>query len=215
MITTIIRRHGLGKTSTEGIVEASNSDISVVRSDKELPESNIYIRWGCTSTVPYKDKVINSSKAIHRVFDKAGFRQQCADVGIAPQTWPHGSRNPELGIHLMGGGVIYRPRTHAQGKHLYHCQSWEELEHAESKHPEGGYISVYVPKLAEMRVFVMQGRVVWMANKEIGDKSQIAWNHAQDGGAVFKNIRWGSWNPDVARVSRPAGFRNCRDWTDS
>ena len=55
----------------------------------------------------------------------------------------------------------------------------------------GGYISDYIPKVREVRVFVAQGRVVWVAEKTPADPTAHAWNVAQ--GGRFDNVRWSEW----------------------
>jgi glutathione synthase/RimK-type ligase-like ATP-grasp enzyme len=55
----------------------------------------------------------------------------------------------------------------------------------------GGYISDYIPKVREVRVFVAQGRVVWVAEKSPADPTAHAWNVAQ--GGRFDNVRWSEW----------------------
>jgi len=197
-MTTIIRRKYLGKVSIKGIADASKHDITTVRNDAELPEDDVYIRWGCTSTVPYTDKVINSAKAIHRVADKAGFRRELNKYGTCPTTWFDHREVPWEAGYLKDG-VIVRTNTHAQGKGLWHCKTGVDTIVACDEAGEGYYINKYIPKIAEFRVFVMQGRVVWVCHKNIEDKSQVAWNHKE--GSVFQNVKWGSWNLDVCRVA--------------
>jgi glutathione synthase/RimK-type ligase-like ATP-grasp enzyme len=63
-----------------------------------------------------------------------------------------------------------------------------------------GYISDYIPKVREVRVFVAQGRVVWVAEKTPADPTAHAWNVAQ--GGRFDNVRWSEWpiNACVAAI---------------
>lgn len=182
----LLRRRKLGNGSTLGIVAASNTGIKVFRNDKPIPtDSNLLcIRWGCTSTVP-QSMVLNNAAAIHEVSDKKKFRKTLGS--LAPKTW---FSITEWSVDSYFP-VVVRPALHAQGKHCYKCDSFSELNKAITKCGNDYYISVYVPKVAEYRVFVASGRAVWVASKTPADPSAVAWNVAQ--GGKFDNVRWAEW----------------------
>lgn len=196
-MATILRRKMVGKVSIEGIAEHCNSDITTVRNDADLEPDAIWFRWGCTSTVPYTEKVINSSVAIHRVADKSAFRMILNESGICPRSW---FRWQDVGATDFP--IIVRTRVHAQARGLWYCKNEDEMMSVITEAGAGYYINEYIPKIEEFRVFCMQGRVVWMARKNVEDKTQIAWNHSE--GSVFENVRWDSWNGEVARVALEA-----------
>lgn len=193
MNTYILRRKGLGKTSTEAIQSLSTTGIKVFRNDQELPQdADMCIRWGCTSNVP-STTILNKADAIHRVADKAGFRKllrehQTFDDPLIPRTWLAGETVPS------GVPIIVRPHWHAQGKHI----QFSEL-HPDFIVEPTCYASKYIPKVAEYRVFIVSGRVVCVASKSVPDPTQIAWNVAQ--GGKFENVKWGHWPLDAIRRS--------------
>jgi glutathione synthase/RimK-type ligase-like ATP-grasp enzyme len=98
--------------------------------------------------------------------------------------------------------VIVRPASHAQGRHVYLCNNWDELQAAASRCGPGWYASTYINKVAEYRVTFVQGRVVWVAQKTPADPAAIAWNVAR--GGRFDNVRWDEWPLKTIRVAREA-----------
>jgi len=56
-----------------------------------------------------------------------------------------------------------------------------------------------VQKKAEYRVYVVNGRVVNVAQKTPGNPSDVAWNVAQ--GGRFDNLRWGDWPMKVVNLA--------------
>jgi glutathione synthase/RimK-type ligase-like ATP-grasp enzyme len=198
-MTVILRRRKLGRTSCREISNFSKTGIITVRNDQPMPEGHdLIIRWGTTSNLPYKANVLNDAKAIHWVADKATSRKIMADAGLAPLTWLHFAdwADDERDIDH----VIVRKRTHSQGRDLYDCINMGEVSGAVKRLGEGNYyISEYVAKVAEYRVLVGSGRVVWVAKKTPADPDAIAWNVAQ--GGRFDNVRWGEWPIEAIRVA--------------
>ena len=199
MTTTIIRRRGLGMSSAKGIAEFSNTGIDWVRNDKELPKSDVYIRWGCTSSVPTRN-VINTARAIHEVNDKAAFRIKCADAGLSPPSMLL-SELEECAIEDKGLSfpVVVRPIRHAQGRNIYLCKDEVELKVAYWNVNGEGYVSNFVDKVAEYRVAVVSGRAVWVVKKTPDNPDALAWNVSR--GGRFDNVRWGSWPLSVVDVA--------------
>jgi len=187
----MLRRRKLGKTSCGNISAKSKNITKVLRNDSPiLPKTDPdlwCIRWGCTSNVPNK-KVLNSSEAIHFVNDKKASRLLFAEKDLAPVSWRDVQQWEADGAPLP---IIIRPERHAQGRHLYFCISKVEVQAALNKVGASYYISEYVEKVAEYRVFVLQGRAVWVAKKTPANEKAIAWNVAQ--GGRFDNVRWDEW----------------------
>ena len=125
--------------------------------------------------------VVNTAAAIQEVNDKAEFRRKIE--GLCPVTW--------YDIGSVEYPAVLRPRVHAQGRRLYVCHITEDAEVAAIQCGEGWYASELIQKVAEYRVFVAQGRAVWVAQKTPGDPEEVAWNVAQ--GGRFDNVRWGDW----------------------
>lgn len=200
-MVAILRRRKLGKTSCTGIMAAMVNPLSIIRNDKDFPEGHdLIIRWGTTSNLQYKATVMNEAKAIHWVADKATSRKIMADAGLAPKTWLDARDliHPECGIGWTP--KIVRKRSHSQGRDLYHCDTPDDVVEITNKLGEGNYyISEYIPKVAEYRVFVGSGRVVWVAKKTPADEKAIAWNVAQ--GGRFDNVRWMEWDKNVCRTA--------------
>jgi hypothetical protein len=217
MMNYLLRRRKLGRTSCREVSRASTTGLRTFRNDGfecvidtgkykrgslghardgSLPVRDVgYVfRYGCTTHVP-AGKVVNSIDAIRKVNDKSAFRKLTADAGLAPRTWLTSQEVLDSGYL---GKVVVRPSSHAQGRNLHVVERYDQLQSAFRQCP-GGYASELIDKVAEYRVFVSQGRAVWVANKLPDDRSQVAWNVAQ--GGTFENVRWSQWPIEAVRVA--------------
>ena len=190
---TIIRRRKLGRTSCRAISGLSRKGIQVVRSDRKLPEDGLYIRWGCTADVPSRN-VLNTAAAIHEVNDKVGFRQLLNDYELCPETWFE-----TAAVIMPAQGVIVRPSSHSRGRQLWHYATMGAVEARWEALGGNGYISEYIPKVAEYRVFVVSGRCVAVAKKTPGNPDDVAWNVAE--GGRFDNVRFDEWPLKAVKTS--------------
>jgi len=191
----IVRRRKLGMSSVKGICNKSETGIEWWRSDRKQPRHyDAVVRWGCTADVD-ADMIINTASAIHRVNDKAGFREVLSEHGLAGET----IRMP---CQAKNFPYVIRPAKHAQGRKLFVVNDIYELLSAIDKCGYGWYGSPLFNKTREFRVALCQGRVLWVAEKTVSDPSQVAWNHAQ--GGHFHNVRWGDWPLKAVRISREA-----------
>ena len=203
----ILRRRGLGLGSTKAIKELSQHDITIVRNDvfpTNLQDSNIILRWGCTSLVPVPPNtvVLNKSAGIHIANNKSFFRNilQENTPEIVPKTW----------FTITDSNITYpcilRPQSHAQGKNLFFCQNFDQLKKAYLSKPcfleDKYYISEYIPKITEYRICFTQGLVAWVANKIPANPDAIAWNVAQ--GSKFENVSWKKWPINVIETAYKA-----------
>lgn len=189
MSNYLLRRRKLGLGSCRGITQASETDLRFIRNDAALPNDAGWVfRWGCTSNVP-AGRIVNESRGIHAVSDKRGFRLALAAAQVSiPETWAAEDflrRPADQSLYVL------RPATHAQGRHLYHGNSEEVCRQIRQRGLEGGYVSRLINKTAEYRVFVCQGRAVWVARKTPGNPNDVAWNVAR--GGRFDNVAWGDW----------------------
>jgi hypothetical protein len=226
MTGLLLRRRKLGLGSCNGIKAFSETGIDWVRNDKlalrgnaPINNADFVFRWGCTSNLPFKATIVNEAKAIHYVADKRQFRMDTAEKGIAPKSW--GSHedycdwafkdwdhmgpadDDNLGTQDRVHKVIVRRSTHHQGRYLDVCTTHRDLEVTCNKYGEGNYyISEYIPKVAEYRVFFVQGRVVWVARKTPANPDAVAWNVAK--GGRFDNVRWDEWPLKTIRIAREA-----------
>ena len=200
-MTYILRRRKLGLTSCREMSKFSKTGITFVRNDKPLPQdpNELCIRWGCTSNVPQK-RVLNKAKAIHLVADKTRFRGLLDDEELCPQTWD----NTHAWIRDFEEGTTYilRPSVHHQGRNFHVIMSIDEgiqwAQHYLNK-GKGYYISPFIDKVAEYRVFVVSGRVACVAQKTPANPKDYAWNVAK--GGRFDNVRWDDWPLKAVRVS--------------
>lgn len=206
MTAIILRRRKLGRTSCRELSRFMTHPSAVVRNDQPIPPpqagNNLLVRWGTTSNVPEGYQILNKAEAIHRVNDKLGFRrllQQHHEEGgpkLCPRTW-FDIPSFESALDLDDDEnpahypVIVRPSRHAQGRNLYLCNNHVDVGAAVRRCTTGYYISEYIPKVAEYRVFVVQGRAVAVAKKTPGNPEDIAWNVAR--GGRFDNVGWGDW----------------------
>jgi glutathione synthase/RimK-type ligase-like ATP-grasp enzyme len=182
-MTYLLRRRRLGKTSCEAIAQKSTTGIQVWLNTKPTPHDvTQVIRWGCTSLVPEGRTVYNHSAAIQAVSNKAVFRESI--------------QTPEFPVWRNLTGLVYpaimRPLTHHQGRHTYLVQDLDQARDIERQLGAGRwYGAPYINKVAEFRVFVVQGRVAAVAQKTPANPTAVAWNVAQ--GGRFDNVRWNDW----------------------
>lgn len=179
--------------------------------EEDFEGVDLVIRWGCTSNVPVK-KVLNRAEAIHRVSDKSGFRKLLWEKEdnrkIIPLTFFDDEEEQAICDIENGLQLLVRPKVHAQGKNAFLVKTPGEFEGATEKCGQGWYASEFIPKVAEYRVFVACGKVVWVASKTPANPDAIVWNVAQ--GGKFDNVSWGEWNLSVCdaaiRVMRESGL---------
>lgn len=202
MKAIVLRRRKLGRTSAREVsrfAQEAGYDLSEYRNDNPWPaDVDMVFRWGTTSHTQGKPIVVNTSEMIHSIADKKGSRLLLADEGMAPMTWVDPDDVP---VEALGGspdGVVVRRASHHQGLYLHHCRTVPELLEACAKYDDF-YISKYIPKVAEYRVFVCQGRAVWVAKKTPGNPDAVAWNVAR--GGRFDNVRWGEWPLSVVELA--------------
>lgn len=200
MKAIILRRKGVGEKLEEGMEEISGA--KVVRSDHEIPVADLVFRWGTTSDLPGSPKVINSAKAIHRVFDKRGFRSTLDKEGLCPKTWQ--------GLHEyllerpqgLTEKLLVRPGSHKRSEGMFVCTDLSELSKACTFINGPLYISELVEKQKEYRVFVAQNRVAWCIEKLPKDKSSVSWGCVEQG--EFKYVGWSDWPLEVLTVALKA-----------
>lgn len=164
----------------------------------EFSDDDWLVRWGCTSrTEKFRlEQQLNPSKAIIEVGMKREFRMKCQleAPGLAPWSVDDVRDVPDDYSKPM---VVRRDR-HAQGKDLWLINDKSELIECLIKNNmghHGWYAGDYVEKAQEFRVYIVEGRVVTLAEKTPEDPDAIAWNVAQ--GGEFNVVKWDDWNFDV------------------
>lgn len=193
----VLYRPNLGKRPAHLISEASKKNIQPQLSTdpwKEKPE--FVFRWGTSSNIPDSDKrvVVNFTKSICETSDKGAFRKKMADMNLAPRTslsLVEFCKDPFV-------PVIVRPRNHQRSEDLFFCDNLSDVVARCQKYYEGGYyISEYIEKDSEYRVFVVQGRVAWVIKKLPVDKKEISWGCVSDGS--FEYVAWSDWPIHVVK----------------
>ena len=198
LMTIILRRRKLGRTSCREVAARMQEPCTVVRNDKALPDTDLAIRWGTTSNVPCKN-VLNTAAAIHEVNDKVNFRLKLDEEDLCPETFTNKEELLEYVDEFVGWSWVVRPKNHSRGRHLYVVTSPAELDAAIAKCGAGWYASPLIDKVSEYRVFVVQGRAVAVARKTPGNPEDVAWNVAK--GGRFDNVNWDAWPLKAVRVA--------------
>ena len=194
----ILRRRKLGRTSTPAISAVSTTGIISRRDAHNIPEDcDLLIRWGCTSNVPTRN-VLNTAEAIHTVNNKLEFRRTLNAEGLCPPTY---FEDTPINSLPYNNGIVVRPSTHSRGRHLEVVRSSDELLAITRRQPysNGWYASDLIAKVAEYRVFVVQGRAVAVAQKTPDNPNAVAWNVAR--GGRFDNVSWDNWPLKAVKVS--------------
>lgn len=193
-------------TLRQSVLSWSGAMSTITRNDRldqlVVQPDDLMIRWGCTTqtSVPIAQQV-NVSQAIKQVNDKRGFAHHVHmnHPTLTPATIVSGTNDYDDWQRPM----VLRPATHAQGRNLFVVNDMQELVNAVRQRPSmfsgGWYARELVDKVAEFRVYVVQGRVATVAQKTPDNPDAVAWNVAQ--GGRFDVVGWGSWNMEVVRVA--------------
>jgi glutathione synthase/RimK-type ligase-like ATP-grasp enzyme len=200
MKNIFLRRQGLGLESIRNIMEKMETPSRIHRIDlrNTLPEHTSSINWGNTDVSPQVyNRMINQREGIVEVSNKSKFRVKLYENNLTMfSTNTLGNARVALS---EGKKLLVRPMNHFGGRNIYLVTNENELENAIRACGYGWYASEYIKKEKEYRVFVAQGRVVYMVEKIVEDRTAIAWNVHQ--GGRFENIRFDSWNLRVAKAS--------------
>ncbi len=194
MTTVLLSRENFGELWLPDFVKKSKAIEKIVWKGEDFPAGVKHIiRWGTTSNVP-KVKTYNPAKFIHVVADKTGFRRlmQQGAKKICPTTYFSHEDFMEKGGQFP---LIIRPQKHAWGEGLLVANNFKEFKEAADKCGEGWYASEFIDKRREYRIFIVQGRVAFVAERP-PKRGRIYW-----GGGGFNNIRWGQWPIEAVRVA--------------
>jgi len=194
----ILRRNDWGKPSCTHIV-AEYPELKVINKDEDkIPhDAEWVIRWATTSnfSLPTIPKVINKAGAIHKVFNKGSFRAQLAAEGLAPRTWLAYSYYLKDGGHLP---VIIRPLKHSASEDLHYCVTEEEVSIAfQGLINKGYYISEFIEKDHEYRVFLANSRVLAVMEKIPDDPQCVSWGIDER----WEYVGWYDWNLEVCHIA--------------
>jgi glutathione synthase/RimK-type ligase-like ATP-grasp enzyme len=167
------------------------------------------LRWGCTAETPLASSgrgvSINGSRGIHTVNNKTQFllklQEEMEDqTGLLTVMTASTSMRSE-GLSEVSNCTqwVVRPHHHSQGRNLRLVSTEELGSLLAAGLMSNHYARPLIQKKAEYRVYVMNGRVVNVAQKTPGNPADIAWNVAR--GGRFDNVRWGSWPTKVVDLA--------------
>ena len=195
----VVRRNHWGEKACE-YLQQEWPELKIINKDQQaIPVDDWAIRWATTSNLPGNPKVINKASAIHTVYDKGGFRKKMADAGFAPETYTNIDAF-ERANRPMEQGWVVRANNHAKGADLWICTQMRQVKAAVKQCLNGYYISEFIDKDREYRVYLVSGRIVAMIEKHPEDQNDVAWGLGGD----WDYIRWNNWPLDVCRVSSGA-----------
>lgn len=178
------------------------SNITVVKTEDHhaFTKDDIIFRWGTKSKVPNGPHIINKIEAMTETCNKGLFRKKAAEKGLAPATFTSVQAFLEwTDKQEVVGPVIVRPQFHSRSEGLYFCKDKKELDKAIDKCGADYYISQYINKTQEFRVFVAQGRAFIVAEKNHKNKNDISWGCVDEG--TLDYIEWEYWPEEVVRVA--------------
>jgi carbamoylphosphate synthase large subunit len=140
-------------------------------------KNSIVARWGWYGEIETDNTsiVYNKAEAIKLSNSKGQCRKFLESKGIdVPKTY---LLNEPININSFP--LIARPEHHGQGKNLWLCENFLDLEEAMAK--GATYFSHVYPKTEEYGVHVAHGKVLAVVKKPAPDDlNQIAWNRAQN-----------------------------------
>ena len=186
----IYRRRKLGKTSCREIAKLIPNSL-VVRNDMAfrhqiINNASVAIRWGCTDVLP-PIPTIQKAEAIHEVNDKLEFRRKLNEHNLCPKTYFNIGEVDEWPI-------VLRPRHHAQGRNIIIANEGDI-----DRIQQNWYASKIINKKREYRIFIVQGRVIAVAQKFPANEQAFAWNVAR--GGRFENVKWNEWPLRSVRIA--------------
>ncbi len=180
-----LRNRGFSKETINGISENLNHDVFISNGRRIRNNVDILVRFGNIMEYPCRGITINESDSIITASNKYKFRKLCVENELScPKTWYSTQRN-----EVDKFPVIIRPLHHFGGFNLFFIKTFEELQGF--RNLDKFYISEYIKKIREIRVYIMSNRILAISEKITEDKESIAWNHIQ--GSVFENIHWKEW----------------------
>ena len=198
----ILRRKGLGATSTPILAEILGFKVINTNEDSPPTDADIVIRWGTTNG-SYSCKTINTKNAIETSSDKKHFRELIQKEGLCPRTWQTiidfstdiygNSFTPQKPVQ----SVLIRPAVHARSESMFLCTSLYEANKAIQSINGPYYISEFIQKKREFRVMVVQGKVVWVIEKHPKSADEVSWGCVEQG--KFDYVGWSEWPIEVVR----------------
>jgi glutathione synthase/RimK-type ligase-like ATP-grasp enzyme len=194
----ILRRKNLGRGSTRSIKALSKhkDKIKIRKSEQKFPKKiDLLVRWGTTTIIPnYKGLVLNKAEAINICANKKLTRTLLNESGVpVPKMYNN--------VEDIKFPCILRPSHHSQGKNLYFCTDQNKLYISRLKlFGKDTYLSEYINKDREFGIFIFDGKITSVVEKETINKDAIAWNVAQ-GNSKFVNVKWNDWPLEACKIA--------------
>lgn len=204
-------RFGLG---TLRAIKSKMKEKTILTNDSEsidlddIVKSEFYkiFTWGNVRKLPKLGEVHNHPDLVSSAADKGKYRLLLESEIVKAMEWnnyinyiPTTKDVVEAKEWIRQGGTyILRPQFH-HGANDFHVikSSPDNINEALSKfdkyYKEGSYLSKYIKKDKEYRVFIMHKKVVFVIEKIVDNPNEYAWNVANGGRMV--NVRWGNWDP--------------------
>lgn len=195
----ILRPKKIGKAVP---IIAEAADLTVVTSgeDQHPAEGKYCFRWGCVGEIPSGFKSLNSVAAQETSGDKRRFRKLLSDAELAPKSWMSLEGMLSTSTQWPTQRLLLRPSTHSRSEGMFLCTSpsdlmkaIEDVKQVSNKY----YISEFVQKKREYRVFCAFGRVAWVIEKHPKSAEDVSWGCVSDGS--FDYIDWSDWPVDVLK----------------
>lgn len=167
---------------------------------------NYLFLWGYVRNIPQGFKhIFNKPSAVGLTSNKGTFRVKMAENGLTMPSWS--VNTVERHDLVQGKSYIVRPNNHFGGKNLHRflysdSMTDDYVRDNLYKFGDDAYVSEFIPKHKEFRVFVMSGRVVFMVEKIVDNMDTVAWNVEQ--GGRFENVNFGNWDLMVAKKALDA-----------
>lgn len=187
----ILRRKELGN-NCKFIADAYDDGMEIITPDT-LKKMDWIVRWGTTTPIGQVNdnaNVINKASAITQTSNKGVFRLLAHKEKLTPRTW---ANLDDLGNEKEPPeAVIIRTMHHERSENITLCHTFEEANKAiAATKGHGYYISEYIKKDEEYRVFVAQGRAFMVFRKRPKDKNAVSWGCVEEGAMEYVN--WSQW----------------------
>lgn len=193
----ILRREGTGLTGLKEILGYLKNPAQIVLSTRQenaqAQAGDTVLKWGTTATMQGAAvaKVLNKSPAIQMAANKRDARMLMQREGVPVPKSFLTVKDMIASMPTPNNRFVLRPFKHSKGHYMRVGNAAEITIHSKKRAYKDGYISQFIDKVKEYRVFVVSGKVAAVAIKIPENADVAAWNHAA--GAVFDNLRWDAW----------------------
>lgn len=210
------RRNRFGLGTLRAVSSKMSNSIKITNDDVPTNFSSLYniFTWGNVRRLPTITGECNKNIYNKDTLDKAEFRKKISEsslmrslrsrhnsFGIVPTQTGNIQAMYNFARNYASETLILRPNHHhgGSGFHIIDGTLDEKFNKIRTHYSNGSYLSVYIPKVREFRVMVMNSKVLFMIEKIVENKDTYAWNVSLGGRMV--NVRWSEWIPEVAKIA--------------